>query len=92
MPIGGARGGRMELKHIELLEILTRTRSLSRAAVELLRFGQHSPDSALPRRRCRQVSRQHLPTRLRVLSSPVANSRSLQLLANLNSRFLEGHR
>ena len=35
MPIGGARGGRMELKHIELLEILTRTRSLSRAAVEL---------------------------------------------------------
>jgi DNA-binding transcriptional LysR family regulator len=33
--LGGARGGRMELKHIELLEILTRTRSLSRAAVEL---------------------------------------------------------
>ena len=31
----GGTGGRMELKHIELLEILTRTRSLSRAAVEL---------------------------------------------------------
>ena len=33
--LGAHGGGRMELKHIELLEILTRTRSLSRAAVEL---------------------------------------------------------
>ena len=40
MPIPGDGVGRMELKHIELLEILTRTRSLSRAAVE---FGTSQP-------------------------------------------------